>query len=211
VSKPAEVWFADAAGVLFGGTTALYFLRDRARVRSGQSVLVNGASGAVGSSTVQLASHFGADVTAVTSAASADLVAAWGARQVVDHARTPAATLSGPYDIAFDAVGNVSRTEGFRLAAPGGLLILDVASLFDTVRARGRVIAGPAPERAADVAFLLDRGGRTPRPTHRGRWVGRTARGLPAHRLNVHLMFPACCGLVHTGGRDCLAGPAPLY
>ena len=78
VHKPGTVAHADAAGVLFGGTTALYFLRDRAGVRPGDTVLVNGASGAVGSSAVQLAKYLGADVTAVTSAPNADLVAGWG-------------------------------------------------------------------------------------------------------------------------------------
>lgn len=155
VPKPAEVTHAQAAGLLFGGTTALYFLRDRAGIRPGRTVLVNGASGAVGSSAVQLAKHFGAEVTAVTSAPNADLVTRLGADHVVDHTRTPVTALPGPYDIVFDAVGNISRADGLRLLAPGGSLILAVASLLDTVRARGRVVAGPAPERADDFAYLL--------------------------------------------------------
>jgi len=154
--RPPGVSFADAAGVLFGGTTALFFLRDRARVRPGRTVLVNGASGAVGCAAVQLAKHLGAEVTAVTSAANADLVTRLGADHVVDHTTTPVATLAGPYDVVFDAVGHITRAGGLRLVAPGGSLVLAVASLLDTVRARGRVIAGPAPERAADVAHLLD-------------------------------------------------------
>lgn len=156
VHKPAAVSHPEAAGVLFGGTTALYFLRDRAGIRQGQAVLVNGASGAVGSSAVQLATLAGAEVTAVTSSRNADLVSRLGADHVVDHTSTPVTALPGPYDVVLDAVGNVSRTDGLRLLAPDGVLILAVASLLDTLRARGRVIAGPAPERAEDIAHLLE-------------------------------------------------------
>ncbi|HRA74885.1 MAG TPA: NAD(P)-dependent alcohol dehydrogenase [Propionicimonas sp.] len=155
VPIPAGVTPPDAAGVLFGGTTALYFLRDRARIKAGDSVLVNGASGAVGASAVQLAKHFGAEVTAVTSERNAALVRRLGADHVVDYAQTPVQALPSRYDIVFDAVGNLSRTDGRALLNPDGSLILAVASLADTVLAREPVIAGPAPERADDVAFLL--------------------------------------------------------
>ena len=156
VRKPVGVQNADAAGVLFGGTTALWFLRDRAGVKAGMRVLVNGASGAVGTSAVQLAKHLGATVTAVTSSRNRELVVRLGADRVVDYAKTPVATLDDRFDVVFDAVGNVSRAEGLRLLVPTGSLILAVADLLDTVRARGRVLAGPAPQRGEDFAFLLD-------------------------------------------------------
>ncbi|WP_199035690.1 NAD(P)-dependent alcohol dehydrogenase [Glycomyces salinus] len=156
VYKPTEVSHADAAAVLFGGTTALHFLRDRAEVAPGDTVLVNGASGAVGTSAVQLARHFGAKVTAVTSARNRSLVADLGAGRVIDYAETPVARLEERFDIVFDAVGNITRAEGLRLLNPSGSLILAVAGLLDTVLARGPVLAGPAPERAEDFAFLLE-------------------------------------------------------
>lgn len=155
-AKPEVVSHADAAGVLFGGTTALHFLRDRARVQAGQTVLVNGASGSVGSSAVQLAVRFGAVVTAVSSAGNHSLLRKLGAAQVVDYRTTPVAGLDQRFDVAFDAVGNLRRAEGLRLLNPGGSLILAVASLGETVSTRGRVLAGSAPERADDFAFLLD-------------------------------------------------------
>lgn len=155
VRKPAGVRHQDAAGVLFGGTTALYFLRSKAMISAGDHVLVNGASGAVGSSAVQLAKHFGATVTAVTSARNAGFVTALGADDVVDYTVTPVTTLSGRYDIVFDTVGNLSRADGLRLLTAEGSLILAVASLGELLLARGRVIAGPAPERPDDFAFLL--------------------------------------------------------
>lgn len=155
VAKPASVWHEDAAGVLFGGTTALYFLRDRASVQPGAAVLVNGASGAVGTNAVQIAAHLGAIVAGVTSAANADLVRGLGADRVIDYAQQDLATIEDRFDVVVDVVGNLSPASGRRLLIDNGVLVLAVAGLADTLRARGNVIAGSAPERAADFAYLL--------------------------------------------------------
>lgn len=155
-SKPAGISHARAAAALFGGATALHFLRDRANVQPGQRVLVNGASGSVGSAAVQLARHLGADVSAVTSGRNRELVSTIGASTVIDYAATPIAQLRGDYDVVFDAVGNITRADGPRLLARGGALVLAVAGLADMLRARGRVYAGAAPERPEDFALLLD-------------------------------------------------------
>lgn len=152
---PSGVSHPDAAGLLFGGSTALHFLRDRASVRPGMEVLVNGASGAVGSNAVQLARHFGATVTGVTSAGNADFVRRLGADRVIDYAVDDVANLPDRFDVVFDAVGNLSITSGRRLLRDGGVLVLAVADLWDTLRARRGVVAGPAPERADDFAWLL--------------------------------------------------------
>lgn len=152
VRKPAEVSHEDAAGVLFGGTTALHFLRDR--VARGRSVLVNGASGAVGTNAVQLAKHLGATVTAVTSGANADLVTGLGADRVIDYT---ARGIDGRYDVVLDTIGTLSPATGRRLLADGGVLLLAAANLAETVVPRRWVKAGVAPERAEDVAYLLER------------------------------------------------------
>lgn len=154
---PSGVSHADAAGVLFGGSTALYFLRDRASVRPGMAVLVNGASGAVGSNAVQLARHFGATVTGVTSAANAALVRGLGASRVIDYQVEDLADERERFDVVVDAVGNLSPASGRRLLRGGGVLVLAVASLLDTLRARRGVVTGTAPERAADFEWLLQR------------------------------------------------------
>ncbi|MGO2110464.1 MAG: NAD(P)-dependent alcohol dehydrogenase [Pseudoclavibacter sp.] len=154
--KPAPVSHADAAGVLFGGTTALFFIRDRAKATWGETVLVNGASGAVGSAAVQLATHFGARVTAVTSARNREFALRLGAERAIDYAATPVTTLTERFDLVIDTVGNVSRTQGISLLTERGRLVLAVAGLVDTIRAGRRVIAGAAPEHADDIAFLLD-------------------------------------------------------
>ena len=153
--KPAAVTHEDAAGVLFGGTTALYFLQDRASVGKGTSVLVNGASGAVGTNAVQLATHFGATVTGVTSAANAALVANLGADRVIDYSTTDLFSITERFDVVLDTVGNLSITSGRRLLSANGKLLLAVAGLSETMRARGNVAAGAAPERMADIELLL--------------------------------------------------------
>jgi NADPH:quinone reductase-like Zn-dependent oxidoreductase len=152
---PAGVSFDDAAGVLFGGTAALWFLRDKARVAPGTSVLVNGASGAVGTNAVQLAKYLGATVTAVTSATNVDLVRHLGADHVIDHTHDDLATVDARFDVVLDFVGNLTIKSARRLVTDGGVVVLAVASLWDMVRAHGNVIAGAAPERATDMEFLL--------------------------------------------------------
>ncbi|SEF08325.1 NAD(P)-dependent alcohol dehydrogenase [Jiangella alba] len=156
--KPAGVSHDDAAGLLFGGTTALFFLRDKARLDSGppgRSVLVVGASGAVGTNAVQLARYFGADVTGVTSAANVDLVERLGASRVVDHTRDDVTQGSERYDVVFDTVGALSIASGRRLLADDGMLLLAVGTLGDSIRARGNVVAGVSAERREDFEFLL--------------------------------------------------------
>lgn len=151
---PSGVTDDDAAGVLFGGATALFFLRDKAAVGPGMTVLVNAASGAVGTNAVQLAKQFGATVTGVTSAANAALVADLGADRVIDYTSTDIAD-AGRYDVVLDTVGNLSIATGRMLLTDRGVLLLAVASLGETLRARGSVAAGSSPERVADFDFLL--------------------------------------------------------
>ncbi len=151
--KPAGVSHIDAAGAIFGGTTALQFLHERVRPRS--KVLVNGASGAVGTSAVQLAALAGAEVTAVTSEANATLASRLGAAHVVDYRKQPLDELPRDFDLVFDAVGNIDRSLGLRLAGSNGFVVLAVANLWDTARPGGRVLTGPIQESASDVAHLL--------------------------------------------------------
>lgn len=153
--KPAEVSHDQAAALLFGGTAALYFIRDKAAVGPGTTVLVNGASGAVGSNAVQLAHHAGATVTAVTSAANAALVTGLGADRVIDHTRADVTSIDERFDVVLDTVGNLSIASGRRLLNPGGVLLLAVAGLGENIRAHGNVVAGSAPERVEDIEHLL--------------------------------------------------------
>lgn len=156
VRKPAEVSHEDAAGLLFGGSTALHFLRTKGSVGEGKTVLVNGASGAIGTNAVQLAKHFGAVVTGVTSAANAQLVKDLGADRVIDYTTGELDRTRDRFDIVLDTVGALTIKAGRRLLNDGGILLLAVAGLADTIRARGDVAAGAVPERTEDFEFLLD-------------------------------------------------------
>ena len=102
---PSNVGFDDAAALVDGPSTALYFLRDKAAVRPRQRVLINGASGSIGTYAVQLARHFGAEVTAVCSARNADLVRSLGADHVIDYAVEDFTRRGDHYDVIFDTIG----------------------------------------------------------------------------------------------------------
>ncbi|HBX79135.1 MAG TPA: alcohol dehydrogenase [Acidimicrobiaceae bacterium] len=154
--KPASVTHEDAAGVLFGGTTALFFLRDKAQVGPGQSVLINGASGAVGTNAIQLAKQFGAIVTAVTSGANRELVTQLGADNVIDYTKVDLLSIAERFDVVLDTVGNLGIKTSRPLLTAEGVALLAVADLGTILTARGNVITGTAPERAEDAKLLLN-------------------------------------------------------
>ncbi len=158
---PAGVTFEEAAAISFGGTTALHFLRDIGKLQRGERVLVNGASGAVGSAAVQLARHFGAHVTGVCSSANTDLVRAIGADAVIDYKAADFARSGTRWDIILDAVGNVSFVHCRNALNKNGRLLLAVGGLGDLLKAPFqsmtsglKVAGGPAPERVADIVEL---------------------------------------------------------
>jgi NADPH:quinone reductase-like Zn-dependent oxidoreductase len=122
--KPANLTFEQAAALPLAGNTALMGLRDLGRVQPGQQVLINGASGGVGTFAVQIATSFGADVTGVCSTRNVDLVRSLGADHVVDYTREDFTRNGRRYDVVFDLVGNHSLTECRRALTPGGTLVL---------------------------------------------------------------------------------------
>lgn len=158
---PDSISFEQGASLGFGGTAALHFLRDAAKLQAGERVLVIGASGAVGGAAVQLAKHFGASVTGVTSTANVERVRGLGAERVVDYAREPLFG-SDRYDVIFEAVGvhayadcRVGLAEGGRLVLCAGSVPQILGSLVRTIGTTHRVLAGGAPERPADLALLV--------------------------------------------------------
>jgi NADPH:quinone reductase-like Zn-dependent oxidoreductase len=139
--KPANVTYEEAAAVPFGGCTALYFLR-KGKIHKGQKVLIYGASGAVGTSAVQLARHFGADVTGVCSTVNRELVKSLGARTVIDYTKEDFSERNERYDIIFDAVGKTSEVTCRKALAPGGTFV--------------SVMKGHAGESTEDLVLLKD-------------------------------------------------------
>ena len=122
--KPANVTFEQAAAVPVAALTALQGLRDTGRIRSGQRVLINGASGGVGTFAVQVAKSFGAHVTGVCSTRNVDLVRSIGADEVVNYTRQDFTGDGQRYDLIFDAVGNRSVADRRRALSPTGILVV---------------------------------------------------------------------------------------
>jgi NADPH:quinone reductase-like Zn-dependent oxidoreductase len=126
---PDAVDLADAAAIIEGGLTALPFLRDHAALRPGQRVLVNGASGAVGTAAVQLAAHLGAHVTGVCGSHNVDLVRSLGAEEVIDYSTADFTARPAEFDVVFDAVGKSSFRRARRVLRDGGVYLTTVPSL----------------------------------------------------------------------------------
>jgi NADPH:quinone reductase-like Zn-dependent oxidoreductase len=125
-SRPANFTDEESAAIPYGGLLALHFLR-KADIRAGQRVLVFGASGAVGTSAVQLARHLGAEVTGVCSTANVDLVTSLGATTVIDYTSEDFTDRAERYDLIFDAVGKRKSAAPLRQCrqalAPGGACV----------------------------------------------------------------------------------------
>jgi NADPH:quinone reductase-like Zn-dependent oxidoreductase len=164
--KPANLSYEEAAALTNGSLTALPFLRDKGQIQPGQAVLVNGASGTVGSAAVQLALYFGATVTGVCSTQNLELVKSLGAGQVIDYTQTDLADLNESFDILFDVAGKANFTRCKHLLNPGGIYLSTVpnpgvllhilwTSLFGHKKARTLAAGMRAPEKKApDLEFL---------------------------------------------------------
>ena len=121
--KPANMTCEEAATVPFGGADALHFLR-MGHIEPGHKVLINGAGGSIGTFAIQLAKHYGAEVTAVDSAAKLEMLRSIGADQVVDYTQEDFAEKGEVYDVIFDVVGTVSFSRSEKAIAPKGTYLL---------------------------------------------------------------------------------------
>ncbi len=122
--KPANLTFEQAAAVPVAALTALQGLRDKGRIQPGQKVLINGASGGVGTFAVQIAKSLGAEVTGVCSTRNVELVRSLGANHVIDYTQEDFTRGAGKYDVILDNVGNRSLSEYRRVLGPAGTYVM---------------------------------------------------------------------------------------
>ncbi len=160
--KPSNLSFVEAAALSFGGTTALAFLH-KSKLQRGEKILINGASGSVGSAAVQLAKHFGAEVTAVCSAGNVALMQFLKADHVIDYTKDDFTQNGQTYDVIFDTVGNIPFARAKSSLSKNGRLLAAVATLpemlaiaWTQLTADKKIVAGPITASAADLRFLAE-------------------------------------------------------
>ena len=173
VTKPVSITFEEAAASGAAALTALQGLRDTGRIKPGQTVLINGASGGVGTFAVQIAKSFGAEVTGVCSTRNVDIVRSIGADQVIDYAQEDFAQKEQLYDLIFDVVAKRSFSDCKRVLGPGGIYVttefspvLALRGLWSSVTGDKKMVPLLAkPPTKEDLVFmkeLLEAGKVTP-------------------------------------------------
>ncbi len=167
--KPDSLAFSDAAVTPFGALSALEFLRDIAKLKAGERILIHGASGAVGVFAVQIAKHMGATVTGVCRGANVELVKSLGADEVVDYTTTDFTKTQDVYDVILDTVGGTSFSRSKRVLAVNGRHVFVVQdwpqllqAMWTSIRPGKRVICGmsggDSKSDLAEIAGLIDQG-----------------------------------------------------
>jgi NADPH:quinone reductase-like Zn-dependent oxidoreductase len=161
--KPANITYEEAAIIPFGGSTALHFLK-KGNIRSGQKVLIYGASGSLGTAAIQLAKYFGAEVTGVCSTANAELVRYLGADKVIDYTKEDFTKSGHRFDIIFDTLGKSPfsgcvkslKQKGIYLRAVHMSLSSLVHGFWTSITSNKKVIGGVAVERKENLIFLKE-------------------------------------------------------
>ncbi len=161
-TKPANMTYEEAAAVPMGGLEAWFYVR-KADIQRGEKVLINGAGGTIGTFAVQLAKHFGAEVTAVDSAGKLGMLRAIGADQVIDYTKVDFTKGGETYDVIFDVVGKASYSGSMRSLAQHGRYLSANPTLSGVVRGRWttrtsskRAIVGGASSSIEDLLFLRE-------------------------------------------------------
>jgi NADPH:quinone reductase-like Zn-dependent oxidoreductase len=162
--KPVNTTYEEAAALVDGPTTALFFLKDKANIQRGDKVLIIAASGSIGVSAVQIAKYFKAQVTGVCSTTNLELVKSLGADKVIDYTKEDFTRNGETYDIIFDTAGKSSfssckgslNKNGRYLITTGNLLVVYVQALWTSMVGGRRVIAGMSIEKTQSLIFLKE-------------------------------------------------------
>lgn len=160
--KPATMTYEEATAIPVGGLEALHFLR-QGNIQSGQKILINGAGGTIGTFAVQLAKHFGAEVTSVDSTEKLDMLRSIGADHVIDYTQEDFTQSGVTYDLILDVVGKISFSGALRSLRQGGCYLIANAGLLQMIRGRWasltsnkKVIMGVAYPKWEDLNFLKE-------------------------------------------------------
>ncbi|HUX94616.1 MAG TPA: NAD(P)-dependent alcohol dehydrogenase [Bacteroidales bacterium] len=140
--KPADMFWEEAAAISLAGNTALFFIRDLAKIQAGQKILIHGASGAIGTYAVQLAKYYGAEVTGVCSAANAEMVKSLGADKVIDYTKEDFTKSAERYDFVFDVVGKTTFSQCKSILKPKGIYLENMLEIKDILRMMWSSITG---------------------------------------------------------------------
>ena len=140
--KPADLSWEEAASICLAGNTALFFIRDLAKIQSGQKILIHGASGAIGTYAVQLVRYYEAEVTGVCSAANAEMVKSLGAGKVIDYTKEDFTKSAERYDFVFDVVGKTTFSQSKGILKPKGIYLENMLGIKDILRMMWTSITG---------------------------------------------------------------------
>ena len=160
--KPAGMRWEEAAAISLAGNTALFFIRDLAKIQSGQKILIHGASGAIGTYAVQLAKYYGAEVTGVCSAKNAEMVKSLGADKVIDYTKEDFTKNDERYDFVFDVVGKTTFSQCKGILKPRGIYLENMLELkgflkmmLTSIIGGKKIKGGVATARAENLIFFI--------------------------------------------------------
>jgi len=161
--KPAELPWEEAAAISLAGNTALFFIRDLAKIQAGQKILIHGASGAIGTYAVQLAKFYGAEVTGVCSDSNAEMVKSLGAVKVIDYIKEDFTKSDEKYDFVFGVVGKTTFSQCKGILKPKGIYLENMMEIKDFLKVLwtsitdGKKIKGGVSfERAENLNFIVE-------------------------------------------------------
>ena len=152
--KPANITYEEAAALPIGATTALRLLR-KGNIQRGQKILIYGASGSVGTYAIQLAKHFGAEVTGVCSTVNLDMVKSLGADHVIDYTKENFSSREERYDIIFDTVAKFPKSKSSKILAPNGIYV--TMARLDTKESMDNLVFIKELIEAGKIKVVIDR------------------------------------------------------